>query len=59
MSTDKAANPVNMMGALKRIMEFFLNRESKDIKISKARFENVAYSDGSLLHGFNQIILQK
>ncbi|MFD2203543.1 UDP-N-acetylglucosamine 4,6-dehydratase [Shivajiella indica] len=54
VSTDKAANPVNMMGASKRIMEMFLMRESKDISISTARFANVAFSDGSLLHGFNQ-----
>ncbi len=54
VSTDKAANPVNMMGASKRIMEMFLMRESKDIDISMARFANVAFSDGSLLHGFNQ-----
>ncbi|MGB1094639.1 MAG: UDP-N-acetylglucosamine 4,6-dehydratase [Bacteroidia bacterium] len=52
VSTDKAANPVNMMGASKRIMELFLMRESKDMNISTARFANVAYSDGSLLHGF-------
>jgi len=54
VSTDKAANPVNMMGASKRIMEMFLMRESKSMKISTARFANVAFSDGSLLHGFNQ-----
>lgn len=54
VSTDKAANPVNMMGASKRIMEMFVNRKSKDIKVSMARFANVAFSDGSLLHGFNQ-----
>ena len=52
VSTDKAANPVNMMGASKRIMEMFLMRESNEITISTARFANVAYSDGSLLHGF-------
>ena len=56
VSTDKAANPVNMMGASKRIMELFLMRESKNIKISTARFANVAFSDGSLLFGFNQRI---
>ena len=56
VSTDKAANPVNMMGASKRIMEMFLMRESLDIPISTARFANVAFSDGSLLHGFNQRI---
>ncbi len=54
VSTDKAANPVNMMGASKRIMEKFLMRESKKIPISMSRFANVAFSDGSLLHGFNQ-----
>lgn len=54
VSTDKAANPVNMMGASKRIMEMFLMRESLNQKISMARFANVAFSDGSLLHGFNQ-----
>lgn len=56
VSTDKAANPVNMMGASKRIMEMFLMRRSAEIKISMARFANVAFSDGSLLHGFNQRI---
>lgn len=54
VSTDKAANPVNMMGASKRIMESFLMRESLTHPISMARFANVAFSDGSLLHGFNQ-----
>jgi len=54
VSTDKAANPVNMMGASKRIMEMFLMRASLKIPISTARFANVAFSDGSLLHGFNQ-----
>ena len=54
VSTDKAANPVNMMGASKRIMEMFLMRRSLDMAISTARFANVAFSDGSLLHGFNQ-----
>jgi UDP-N-acetylglucosamine 4,6-dehydratase len=54
VSTDKAANPVNMMGASKRIMEMFLMRASEALPISTARFANVAFSDGSLLHGFNQ-----
>lgn len=54
VSTDKAANPVNMMGASKRIMEMFLMRRSEKMNISTARFANVAFSDGSLLHGFNQ-----
>lgn len=59
VSTDKAANPVNMMGASKRIMEMFLMRRSADIAISTARFANVAFSDGSLLHGFNQRIQKR
>ena len=54
VSTDKAANPVNMMGGSKRIMEMFLMRESLQQKISMSRFANVAFSDGSLLHGFGQ-----
>ena len=59
VSTDKAANPVNMMGASKRIMEMFVHRNSLDIDVSMARFANVAFSDGSLLHGFNQRIQKK
>lgn len=56
VSTDKAANPVNLMGASKRIMEKFLLKRSSEIDISTARFANVAFSDGSLLHSFNQRI---
>ena len=56
VSTDKAANPVNMMGGSKRIMELYLMKESQNIDISTARFANVAFSDGSLLHGFNMRI---
>lgn len=59
VSTDKAANPINMMGGSKRIMEMFLMRESFRQKISMARFANVAFSDGSLLHGFNQRFINK
>ncbi len=59
VSTDKAANPVNMMGASKRIMEMFLMRRSLDIEISTARFANVAFSDGSLLYSFNQRIQKR
>lgn len=54
VSTDKAANPVNMMGASKRIMEMFLMRRSEEMPVSTARFANVAFSDGSLLYGFNR-----
>ncbi|MDV2857690.1 UDP-N-acetylglucosamine 4,6-dehydratase [Oceanimonas sp. CAM02] len=56
VSTDKAANPVNMMGASKRIMEMFVMRKSQQINVSMARFANVAFSDGSLLCGFEQRI---
>tara|TARA_B100001250_G_scaffold147843_1_gene126638 strand:- start:26079 stop:27278 length:1200 start_codon:yes stop_codon:yes gene_type:complete len=59
VSTDKAANPVNMMGASKKIMEMFVSRRSKKIDVSMARFANVAFSDGSLLYGFNQRIEKK
>lgn len=59
VSTDKAANPVNMMGASKRIMEMFVMRQSQHIPVSMARFANVAFSDGSLLHGFNQRIQKR
>lgn len=59
VSTDKAANPVNMMGASKRIMELFLMRRSLEMPISTARFANVAFSDGSLLHGFYQRLQKK
>ena len=59
VSTDKAANPVNMMGASKLIMEMFLMRESESMELSTARFANVAFSDGSLLHGFNQRFVKR
>jgi len=59
ISTDKATNPVNMMGASKRIMEMFLMRRSLDIEVSTARFANVAFSDGSLLYGFDQRISKR
>lgn len=59
VSTDKAANPANMMGASKRIMEMYLMQRSEQIDISTARFANVAFSDGSLLHGFNQRIQKR
>lgn len=53
VSTDKATNPVNMMGTSKRIMELFMLNASQTVTVSSARFANVAFSDGSLLHGFN------
>jgi len=52
VSTDKAANPVNVMGASKKLMEEVVLAFSKQIKITTARFANVAFSNGSLLEGF-------
>jgi len=52
VSTDKATNPVNLMGASKRAMELVLMDYSNEIDVSSARFANVAFSDGSLLKGF-------
>ncbi|MCP4205049.1 MAG: polysaccharide biosynthesis protein, partial [bacterium] len=54
VSSDKAANPANAMGATKRVMEFCLARASGELPVSSARFANVAFSDGSLLHGFTR-----
>ncbi len=56
VSTDKAANPVNMMGGSKRIMEMFLLGEDGGTAVSTARFANVAFSDGSLPHAWTQRI---
>ena len=52
VSTDKAANPVNVMGATKRLMEDLAFGVSDQIKSTTARFANVAFSNGSLLDGF-------
>lgn len=57
VSTDKAANPVNLMGASKSIMELCLQHMESKTPVTSARFANVAFSDGSLLHGFNQRFL--
>lgn len=54
VSTDKAANPVNMMGASKRIMEMYLADRGQAVPISTARFANVAFSNGSLPDGFKK-----
>jgi FlaA1/EpsC-like NDP-sugar epimerase len=59
VSTDKAANPVNVMGASKKIMEKVLMAYTDDLKISTARFANVAFSNGSLLYGFNNRIAKR
>lgn len=52
VSTDKAANPVNIMGASKKLMEDMILSYSEHFKITTARFANVAFSNGSLLYGF-------
>ena len=52
VSTDKAANPVNIMGASKRIMEDMIFSYSDKFPVKTARFANVAFSNGSLPHGF-------
>ena len=59
VSTDKAANPVNMMGASKLLMEKFIFSESVKLSVSTARFANVAFSDGSLLFGFEHRLNKK
>jgi len=59
VSTDKASNPANMMGASKRIMEMFLMRRSERMPVSSARFANVAFSDGSLPHSWTQRIRKR
>ena len=51
VSTDKAANPVNIMGASKRIMEDLVMAYNKHFKVTTARFANVAFSNGSLPDG--------
>ncbi len=59
VSTDKAANPVNIMGASKKLMEDLVLAYSKEFKITTARFANVAFSNGSLLEGFINRLFKK
>lgn len=59
VSTDKAVNPTNAMGASKRVMELLLVANSNLIEVSSARFANVAFSDGSLLHGFGRRLAKR
>ena len=59
VSTDKAAKPVNVMGASKKLMENVIMSYSKDLKITTARFANVAFSNGSLLYGYLERLLQR
>ncbi len=58
VSTDKAANPVNIMGASKRIMEDLIFAYSSSFPVKTARFANVAFSNGSLPEGFLRRIEQ-
>ena len=59
VSTDKAANPVNIMGASKRIMEDMIMAYSDRFKVTTARFANVAFSNGSLLAGFLERMMKR
>lgn len=59
VSTDKAANPVNIMGASKRIMEDMIMAYTSKFKVTTARFANVAFSNGSLPDGWTQRIMKK
>ncbi len=59
VSSDKAANPANAMGATKRVMELCLIRGGEAIDVSSARFANVAFSDGSLLHAFTRRLAKR
>ena len=59
VSTDKAANPVNVMGASKKLMEDLIMAYADRFKITTARFANVAFSNGSLLAGFLQRMVKK
>lgn len=59
VSTDKAANPVNIMGGSKKIMEDLIMTYSEKYKVTTARFANVAFSNGSLPAGFLERISKK
>lgn len=59
VSTDKAANPVNIMGATKKLMEEVILAYSGILNITTARFANVAFSNGSLLAGFMERIIKQ
>lgn len=59
VSTDKAANPVNIMGASKRVMEDMIMAYSKKFPVTTARFANVAFSNGSLPDGWVARIMKQ
>ena len=59
VSTDKASDPVNLMGASKNLMEKFMFAYSNDIRITSARFANVLFSNGSILNSVDNRIIKK
>lgn len=59
VSTDKAANPVNVMGASKRVMEDLIMSYADKFKVTTARFANVAFSNGSLPAGFIERVMKR
>ena len=59
VSTDKAANPVNVMGASKKLMEEVILSYASSMKVTTARFANVAFSNGSLPDGFLTRLIKK
>ncbi len=59
VSTDKAANPVNIMGCSKKVMEEMIMSYSDKFKVTTARFANVAFSNGSLLAGFIERMMKR
>ena len=59
VSTDKAANPVNIMGASKRVLEDMIMAYSDTFKVTTARFANVAFSNGSLPAGFIERLMKR
>lgn len=59
VSTDKAANPVNIMGASKRVMEDMVMAYSDRFPVTTARFANVAFSNGSLPDGWVSRLMKR
>lgn len=59
VSTDKAANPVNIMGASKRVMEDLIMAYTDKFNVTTARFANVAFSNGSLPAGFIERVMKR
>lgn len=59
VSTDKAANPVNIMGASKHIMEEMIMAYTSKFKVTTARFANVAFSNGSLPQGWMERMMKR